>query len=143
MADTFSPAKRSEIMRAVRGRNTGPELLVRKLIWAMGFRYRLHASDLPGKPDIVFRKTKKAIFVNGCFWHQHSCHRGSRVPKTSTERWAQKLQRNCQRDAQNQQQLRGMGWKVLTLWECELGDPEKTVKTVRRFLSSPRAGTYN
>lgn len=136
MADTLTPSARSERMRRVRGGDTRPELLVRRLIHSMGYRYRLHARELPGRPDIVFRKRKRAIFVHGCFWHRHpdpSCKR-ARLPKTRLDFWLPKLDGNRRRDAANVERLEATGWRVLLVWECELRDSEQVRNTLRRFI---------
>ncbi len=135
MADTFTAEKRSQIMRAVRGVNTTPELIVRRAVFALGYRYRLHAPELPGKPDIVFRPRKRVIFVHGCFWHQHSCPRGARQPKTRQEYWDKKLSRNVARDRRNRRQLNKEGWKVMVIWECQTKDLEKLGRRLQRFLA--------
>ncbi|WP_223564814.1 very short patch repair endonuclease [Agrobacterium tumefaciens] len=117
-AITTEPA-RSAIMRAVKSKDTTPEMIVRRLAHSLGFRYRLHCRDLPGNPDLVFHSRHKVIFVNGCFWHGHNCARGSRQPKTNSDYWQTKIGRNVERDAINQVTLRAAGWQVLTVWECE------------------------
>jgi DNA mismatch endonuclease, patch repair protein len=108
------------MMAAVRSKNTGPEMAVRRLVHSMGYRYRLHRSDLPGKPDLVFPSRGKVIFVHGCFWHQHGC-KGSHLPKSNQEYWIPKLERNRVRDAEHIRNLAEKGWKALILWDCELG----------------------
>lgn len=113
---------RSRTMRAVKSKNTGPELFVRRLLHGRGFRYRLHRRDLPGCPDIVLVARRQAIFVNGCFWHGHECKRGRRVPAANREYWLSKVARNKARDANSQMALIAAGWKVLVVWECELRD---------------------
>jgi len=136
MIDTLSPSERSERMGRVRGRDTKPELIVRKLLYSMGYRYRLHAKELPGCPDIVFRKRRQVIFVHGCFWHQHpdpKC-RLARLPKSRLEFWLEKLERNRARDIANVARLSEMGWRVLLVWECELRDKEHLRDTLRRFM---------
>jgi DNA mismatch endonuclease (patch repair protein) len=136
MPDTLSPADRSERMSRVRGRDTKPELVVRRLLHAMGYRYRLHAKELPGKPDIVFRGRKKAIFVHGCFWHRHpdpAC-KLARLPKTRLDFWLSKLDANRARDIANVERLEAMGWQVLLVWECELRDREQLGNRLRRFI---------
>ena len=104
----------------VRSKDTKPEVVVRKMLHAQGYRYRLHRSDLPGSPDLVFPARKKIIFVNGCFWHGHSCKNGARMPKKNTEYWEPKIARNVERDSTNLRELTSLGWEVLTVWECEL-----------------------
>jgi DNA mismatch endonuclease (patch repair protein) len=125
MTDVFSPEKRSSVMRRVMGKNTSPELKVRRLLTRMGLRYRLHRADLPGKPDIVMPGRKLAIFVHGCFWHGHTCARGARVPQANRPYWEAKIGRNRMRDAEHHAALHAHGWRVLTLWECELKDEER------------------
>jgi DNA mismatch endonuclease, patch repair protein len=121
-------------MRAVKGKDTKPEMRVRRMIHGMGYRYRLHRKDLPGKPDLVFPTKKKIIFVHGCFWHGHSCSRGARVPKSNRDYWISKINRNRDRDAQSNEALLNNGWRVLTIWECELKDGDLVSKKVRGFL---------
>ena len=119
---TETAAQRSRTMRAVKSRDTKPELAVRRLLHSMGYRYRLHRSGLPGKPDIVFSSRRKVIFVHGCFWHGHECARGARVPASNTEYWTAKIGRNVARDRGTLVQLTDAGWAALVLWECELDD---------------------
>lgn len=107
-------------MAAVKGRDTKPEILIRKLLFSLGYRFRLQRKDLPGRPDIVLPRYKTAIFVNGCFWHQHEGCKASRIPASNTEYWSAKLSRNVERDKKNQALLREMGWNVLVIWECEI-----------------------
>lgn len=130
----MTTAERSRIMRAVKGADTGIELLVRALVHRMGFRYRLHCSDLPGKPDLVFAGRRKVIFVNGCFWHGHPCARGNRVPKTNRAYWVRKIARNVDRDVRNSAWLRADGWKSLVIWECETKDIGRVAARVKKFL---------
>ena len=122
MTDVYGPAKRSAVMRPVKGRDTGPERVVRQLVWRMGGRYRLNRADLPGKPDIVLAGRKLAIFVHGCFWHGHDCARGARVPKANRDYWQAKIARNRARDASAKAELERRGWRVEQVWECELKD---------------------
>lgn len=134
--DTLTPEQRSERMSRVRGRDTKPEMVVRRLVHAMGYRYRLHRSDLPGKPDLVFPSRRKVIFVHGCFWHWHdvpTC-RGARMPKSRTEYWSEKLQRNIDRDERNLLQLRAEGWGALIVWECEVKHKAALTARLRAFL---------
>ena len=133
--DVFTPAERSRIMSRIRSTNTRPELLVRRLIYAMDFRYRLHRADLPGRPDLVFPSRKKVIFVNGCFWHRHQCQRGRRTPKTNADYWIEKRTRNAGRDQANRRRLRHQGWDVLTVWECQLKDVEQLRDRLLSFLN--------
>src|SRR5690349_14040869 len=122
--DRLEPAARSALMARVRQRDSAPELLVRRLLFAWGWRYRLHARDLPGTPDIVFPKRRAAIFVNGCFWHGHLGCALATVPKTRTEFWNQKFESNRKRDADAVEKLREQGWSVLTVWQCETNDQQ-------------------
>ncbi|MFD1211909.1 very short patch repair endonuclease [Arthrobacter sp. GCM10027362] len=124
MADVFTPEQRSANMSRIRGKDTKPELVVRRLLHARGFRYRLHGSaagsTLPGKPDLVFAGRRKVIFVNGCFWHLHDCRVGRHGPSSNVEFWEAKRARSAERDAAANAALREAGWDVLTVWECEL-----------------------
>ncbi len=119
MADTKTPEEQSQNMSKIRSTNTKPEELVRKYLFAHGFRYRKNDKRFPGKPDIVLPKYRTVIFVNGCFWHMHNCSR-SRLPKSNLEYWKPKIQRNIERDSGNYKALKDMGWKVIVIWECEL-----------------------
>lgn len=119
MNDPLTKEERSQRMSLVRSKDTKPEMRVRRLIHSLGYRYRLHARDLPGCPDLVFRRWRKVIFVHGCFWHQHDCSMGNRIPKTRVDYWRNKLERNKKRDADLIRQLRMDGWKVLVIWECQ------------------------
>jgi DNA mismatch endonuclease (patch repair protein) len=122
-------------MRLVGSANTKPELIVRRIVHGLGYRYRLHRKDLPGTPDLAFISRKKVVFVHGCFWHGHDCGRGSRIPKTNTEYWQNKVARNKKRDARAKAELEAVGWEVLILWECELKDIERVTNVLQRFLS--------
>lgn len=110
-------------MAAIGGKDTKPEMVVRKLLHAAGYRYRLHAKELPGKPDLVFPARRAVIFVNGCFWHGHDCPRGRPAAKTNAAFWAEKISKNKARDARNAAALRKAGWRVLTVWQCRLKKP--------------------
>lgn len=125
---------RSRVMRAVKARDTKPEMLVRRTIHGMGYRYRLHRKDLPGKPDLVFPSHKKAILVHGCFWHGHDCPRGARMPKSNRSYWERKISRNRDRDAQSLTALTRNGWSVLTIWECQMKNKEDLERRLRDFL---------
>ncbi len=127
---------RSAIMRAVKSRDTTPEMIVRRAVYAMGKRYRLRRDDLPGKPDLTFPRLRKIIFVHGCFWHGHDCKRGDRPPKDNAEYWLKKISRNKERDAKSQAALRSMGWDVLVIWECELKDLAALSDKLKGFLAS-------
>ena len=134
--DSLSPAERSEIMARVHSKNSRPELCVRKLVFALGYRYRLHAKDLPGHPDIAFRKRRKVVFVHGCFWHRHAACELARMPKSRLEFWRPKLEGNKIRDEKNKRALVRQGWKVLTIWECQLKDLGRLTARLRRFLDA-------
>jgi DNA mismatch endonuclease (patch repair protein) len=123
VTDVFSPEKRSAVMRQVKGRDTTPELKVRRLLTGLGLRYRLHRKDLPGAPDIALPGRRLAVFVHGCFWHGHDCARGARVPKQNRDYWTAKIGRNVARDERTRAELQEMGWTPLVIWECELKDP--------------------
>lgn len=131
--DRISAILRSENMRRITGKDTSPELVVRRILFRLGYRYRLHRSDLPGKPDIVFRGRRKLIFVHGCFWHAHSCHKAHQ-PKTNKAYWSPKLKRNRERDARHLMELQAAGWDVLTIWECELKNLGSLERRLLRFL---------
>jgi DNA mismatch endonuclease (patch repair protein) len=135
LMDTLSPQQRSERMSRIRGKNTKPELRVRRLLYSLGFRYRLHQRTLPGAPDIAFLSRRKVIFVHGCFWHQHAGCSIAHVPKSRREFWTSKLRRNCERDAANEQRLRELGWKSLIIWECQAGDLDVLAKRLEKFLA--------
>ena len=122
--DVYDKAKRSAVMARVKSQGTAPEQLIRRILTDLGARYRLHRKDLPGSPDVVMPGRKLAIFVHGCFWHGHDCARGSRVPKANREYWLAKLSRNKARDARNLADLAAKGWRVETVWECEMKDRE-------------------
>ena len=132
--DRISARTRSDNMSRIRSKNTSPELLVRRELYALGFRFRLHPSDLPGKPDLVFHSRRKVIFVHGCFWHRHPKCVDGRLPKTNVEYWRPKLKRNVVRDSENQAKLRSLGWQIFTVWECELKDLGRVTKTLKKFL---------
>jgi DNA mismatch endonuclease (patch repair protein) len=132
--DPFSPTKRSAIMRAVKGRDTKPELRIRKALFARGFRYRLNDRRLPGSPDLVFPRHGAVIFVHGCFWHGHDCARGQRAPKTNAAYWQAKITRNVNRDKSVIAALRRAGWRVKILWECDLQDAERAANKIAGWL---------
>ena len=117
--DVHSPEQRSYNMFRIKGKNTKPELLVRKWLWSRGYRYRLHRKDLPGKPDIVFLRQRKAVFVHGCFWHKHDC-RYFKWPRTNRDFWKKKINENVRRDQKNYHNLIADGWNYFIVWECEL-----------------------
>ena len=118
--DTFTREQRSEVMRRIKGTDTQPELIVRRMLHRAGFRYRLHVKTLPGKPDLVLPRYKTVIFVHGCFWHGHTACKGGHRPKSNTGYWNQKIERNVQRGAIHIQELRNSGWKCIIVWECEI-----------------------
>lgn len=134
--DSVSREKRSEIMALVRAKDTRPEMAVRKLVWGLGYRYRLHRRDLPGCPDLVFSGRRKVIFVHGCFWHRHEDCALARLPKSRLDFWGPKLESNALRDRRNKRALARQGWKVLTVWECELKNMNRVIGMARRFLDA-------
>lgn len=134
MVDSVTPERRSAMMSRIRSKNTGPEMLVRRLLHKAGYRYRLHVTTLPGKPDLVFIGRKKVIFIHGCFWHLHEGCTNGRIPKSRVEFWTEKLTRNRARDSKNLAELELAGWDVLTIWECEL-DRADLLADLRQFLA--------
>jgi DNA mismatch endonuclease (patch repair protein) len=132
---------RSENMRAIRGKDTKPEMEVRRLVHGLGYRFRLHRADLPGKPDLAFPARRKVIFVHGFFWHSHACKSGL-IPNSNRNFWLPKLSQNKARDARNLDALAQQGWKALVIWECELKDARVLCRTVKRFLGR-RKSTNN
>ncbi|MDP9421390.1 MAG: DNA mismatch endonuclease Vsr [Pseudomonadota bacterium] len=135
MADRLSAAQRSENMRRIKSADTNPELLVRRLVHGMGYRYRLHRKDMPGKPDLVFGPRRKVIFVHGCFWHQHSGCRAGRMPGSNQAYWKPKLQRNKDRDEAARQALELAGWQVMIIWDCETRDQRALEARLTAFLT--------
>jgi DNA mismatch endonuclease (patch repair protein) len=134
--DVYSPEKRSAVMRRVKGRDTTPELTVRRALTGLGARYRLHRADLPGKPDIVMPGRRLVLFVHGCFWHGHDCARGARVPKQNRDYWLGKVARNRARDAASREALVALGWRVETIWECDLKDAGALVLRLQALLAA-------
>ena len=132
MVDTLDKGARSERMSRIQGSNTKPEIIVRRALHALGFRFRLHARNLPGRPDIVFPRYNAVVFVHGCFWHAHRCQKG-RVPDTNSEFWNEKFQNNSKRDARVTRALRAEGWRVFKVWECELRTAELRERTIARL----------
>lgn len=128
------PSVRRRTMQAVKSKDTKPEMTVRRITHVMGYRYRLHGENLPGKPDLVFASRRKVIFVHGCFWHGHDCRRGARTPKTNRDYWQAKIARNRTRDGKACAALVDAGWDVLTIWECETREPDVLQNTLSRFL---------
>jgi DNA mismatch endonuclease (patch repair protein) len=135
VTDVYGPEKRSAVMRRVKGRGTAPELQLRRLIWSLGGRYRLNRGDLPGKPDIVLAGRRLAVFVHGCFWHGHDCARGARIPKANRDYWTAKIARNRARDVASRAALEAGGWRVETVWECELKDRGELAARVAGWLA--------
>jgi DNA mismatch endonuclease, patch repair protein len=133
--DITTPERRSRIMSNIRGKNTKPELVVRKLVHGLGYRFRLHRRDLPGSPDLVLPRLRKIIFVHGCFWHRHQGCKFAYTPKSNTEFWLAKLNANVTRDAAAQEALATRGWNVLVVWECEIADLAGLSRKVRTFLT--------
>lgn len=132
------PALRSRIMRAVKSKDTSPELKVRSLLHRAGYRFRLHNKALPGNPDLVFPGRHAILFVHGCFWHGHSCKRGARSPKSNADYWAQKIAKNRKRDIKHRAALRSAGWRVFTVWECELNDSALLRRLAKMLGPKPR-----
>src|SRR5690554_612511 len=126
-------------MQRIRATNTKPEMALRRLLFSLGYRFRVHGQNLPGKPDLVFSRRKKVIFVNGCFWHSHSCRFGQVTPATNSEFWATKRRGTVERDERKNDQLRVLGWEVLTIWECEINDIEDHLQRLLLFLGPPAA----
>jgi DNA mismatch endonuclease (patch repair protein) len=136
MADVFNRKKRSEIMRAVRSTDTTPELVVRRLVYGLGFRYRLHVRSITGSPDLVFRSRRKVIFVHGCFWHRHSCADGRSTPASHRDYWMAKFSRNRDRDVKVRRNLRLAGWKILVIWECHTKNPKRLKPKLKSFIDA-------
>lgn len=132
--DKLSRAERSENMRRIRSKDSHPEIMVRSLAHALGYRFRLHRRDLPGKPDLVFPSRRKVIFVHGCFWHLHGRCREGRIPKSRQSYWRPKLERNRERDARNRRKLASLGWACLVIWECETVSAVRLEQRLQRFL---------
>lgn len=134
MVDRLTPERRSWLMGRVRQKDTKPEMVVRRLAHALGYRFRLHRRDLPGRPDLVFPRRRKIVFVHGCFWHRHGC-RKTTTPKSNAEFWLAKFERNVERDRAAIKALEGSGWHVKTIWECETKDIEALTREIEDFLS--------
>ena len=134
--DVLTVECRSALMARIQGKNTKPELAVRRIAHGLGYRYRLHRRDLPGTPDLTFSQLKKIIFVHGCFWHQHGGCRYAYKPKSNTVFWEQKFSTNRKRDTDVLRKLHGLGWKTLVVWECETEKPKKLFSKIHRFLMS-------
>lgn len=150
MSDPLTPEQRHHCMASIHGKDTKPEIAVRKYLWNNGFRYRLNHPRLPGKPDIVLRKYRTCVFVNGCFWHGHEGCKSFVMPRTNTDFWKAKIDRNRQRDIEVQLKLTEMGWHRITIWECQL-KPDRREKTLKGlaytldciFLNDHKPKTYN
>lgn len=136
VTDVHTPEQRSRNMAAIRSKNTKPELIVRKITHALGFRYRLHRKDLPGKPDLVFPGRKKVVFVHGCYWHMHNCKYGKVRPKTNAEFWKAKRESNVVRDKRSLKNLEKRGWAPLIIWECQTKSIEFLKTRIVSFLTS-------
>ena len=137
MVDSLSRSARSALMSRIRGKNTAPELEVRRTLHALGYRYRLHAPSLPGRPELVFPVRAKAVFVHGCFWHGHDCAQGRRRPSTNVAFWDEKARSNLERDRRKQRALEAAGWRVMVVWECEV-KAGTWISRLRRFLGPAR-----
>ena len=132
--DVHTPQQRRYNMSQIKGKNTKPEMAVRRLCHALGYRFRLHRKDLPGKPDLVFPKYKVVIFVHGCFWHSHDCKYGSVQPKTNQKFWKEKRQRTVERDRENSRKIEKLGWRYLVLWECQTKDVDVLAALIKKAL---------
>ncbi len=142
MTDIFSKQKRSEIMSKISSKDTRPEILVRKYLFANGFRYRKNVKKLPGKPDIVLPKYKTVIFVHGCFWHGHNCKAG-KLPETRKEFWEEKIKGNVERDKKNNSELEKLGWNIITIWQCELKNNKNRTKTLEKLINTLHNKKYS
>lgn len=138
MTDSITTERRSDNMRKIRSKDTKPEVRIRKLLFGLGYRFRLHRKDLPGTPDIVFAGRKRVIFVHGCFWHQHQDCREGRLPGSRQEYWIPKLKNNISRDQKHMVELQKLGWKVLVIWECQVTNIDRTEDMMLKFLGPPR-----
>ena len=134
MTDTLTKLQRRICMSHNKGKDTSPEVFIRKFINSLGYRCSLHRKDLPGCPDIVFPRRKKVIFINGCYWHRHNCKKGRSMPETRKKFWQQKFERTIERDKKNKRELKKLGWKVLVIWECQTKRPEKIIDKITSFL---------
>lgn len=134
MVDVLTPAQRHTNMSRIRSADTKPEMVVRHLLHARGYRYRLHVRGLPGSPDLVFPRRRRIVFVNGCFWHSHSCRFGQVTPATNSEFWATKRAATVKRDQRKTEELAALGWGVMTVWECEIRRPDQLLRELERFL---------
>jgi DNA mismatch endonuclease (patch repair protein) len=142
MVDIFSRHKRSKIMSKISSHDTKPEILVRKFLFSQGFRFRKNDNRYPGKPDIILPKYKIAIFIHGCFWHNHNCNRG-RIPKTNTKFWQKKINDNKKRDKKNQINLLNQGWKVIVIWQCEINNKMKMKERLEYLIKEIRLSSVD
>lgn len=138
MTDVLTQRERSRVMSRIRGKDTKPEMLVRRLVHSLGYRYRLHDRSLPGCPDLAFPSRRKVIFVHGCFWHRHRCRRGRSTPSTRARFWRDKFEANRKRDLKHRRQLRSLGWDVLAVWECQASPKklDRLAARITKFLES-------
>lgn len=146
MADVMTPEQRSRCMAAVKGKDTKPEMIVRKYLFSRGMRFRVQVRKLPGNPDIVLPKYKTVILVNGCFWHGHEDCKYFRLPKSNVEFWKEKIGRNIERDRESMQALLDLGWKIIRVWECELrnkANREDTLNKIYKSITSPNGSSYS
>lgn len=146
MSDVMTPEQRSRCMAAVKGKDTKPEMIVRKYLFSRGLRFRVQVRKLPGTPDIVLPKYNTAIFVNGCFWHRHEGCKYFRLPKSNVEFWKEKIGRNIERDRESMQALLDLGWKIIRVWECELrnkANREDTLNKIYKSITSPNGSSYS
>lgn len=134
--DVLTPEQRRRCMASISGKNTKPELIVRKFLFSLGYRYRLHYAGLPGKPDLVFPGKRKVIFIHGCFWHRHDCSKGSSMPSNNSEFWRKKLSDNVIRDSKNINDLKKLGWSILVVWTCEIKSLESLAGKLIEYLQS-------
>jgi DNA mismatch endonuclease (patch repair protein) len=135
MTDVYSKDKRSWVMSRIKSQDTGPEIKIRSLVHRLGYRFRLHRKDLPGKPDLVFPARRKIIFVHGCFWHGHSCRKGQHMPETSTDYWRGKIEKTITRDRETVKALHAAGWQTLIIWECEIKNDLVMIASINNFLN--------
>lgn len=142
MADTRTEEQRRRIMQSVKGRDTGPEIAVRRLLHKAGYRYRLHVKVLPGSPDIVFPGRRKVIFVHGCYWHGHGCRKGQ-LPKSKLDFWSGKIEANRARDARKEGELQVAEWEVMTVWQCEIADTDALASRLREFLDGTESDRHS
>ena len=140
MVDTLTVAGRSRLMAKIKGKNTRPEIAARSLLHRAGYRFRIHVASLPGKPDIVLAKHSTAVFIHGCFWHRHRGCKLASTPKSHRKFWADKFARNVANDRKHLRQLRRLGWKVVTVWECQLRRPERVLRRIQGVLGAAGAG---